>query len=1187
MPASSTAFRLAAVLLLASTSATAHPWQDDAAASLPIASAALAPYVTYEAGPVDALLLAPDGRGLLALNTVDDRIEVYGVELAAATGRAQQPGSGMATSLPAPGGPSQLPGGGPALAPGALPALAWRGSIFAGLAPVAMALDPADSNRLFVSNHVSDSVSVVDLTRRQVVATIDVGDEPQGLLVTGGRIFVACARAPQTAPLPGQIDPGPLVDNVIAVHRAVAPYERLALLPLGAVRPRDLVLAGGLVYAIPQNSGNHTTLLDETAATNLGLEQLVLDAEDSPLPVNGVLTKPELTWPAYTRGWVIPVAGRIVRDSEYRALVPQLLDRDIIAIDPVALATLAPAVTGVGTTLLDIERNPATGELWVANSEAKNRLRWEPNLRGDAHEHRVTIVAPGGPVQTALELAPPLTTRPHAQPAVLEFSQGAAGNFAYVACLGSASVVVLDAVTRQLVTELDVGEIPSGLAADGARGILYVLSRGDSALRAFRIGGAWQPLVAPRPLPYDPEPPLAAAGRRHLYDARSSSGHGSDRLSCNTCHVFAHADQLAWDLGDPGGGLSYYYPDEMTDLAGFDGQIVTLPQVPILNPLKGPMVTQSLRGLLDPDSKDDIPGHWRGDRRTLHMFGPAFESLNGASAPLSRADMQEVQAFLRRLRYAPNPREPKNRVYTGQLAQGRDIYGLNPDVPGKEYSSGTGFLCANCHKADFAGETDFTGSRPTVSAGSFTQLFNTAHLRMIYEKDFKYVSGFGALHDGAVDGVRGFMDFSVPNGGLPTFSNFTTADKDAVAEFVKAFDTGFAPCVGQQFTLSPEALLAPGGAGQADAALDLLEQQARPTVAGTSPAGNVADDPAPDIDLIVKGFRLDTDGTLLPRSGIYGQNPADGAWGYFFDTGAFADRALLELIVSLGAATFTFTGVPHGQGARLGVDRDEDGLWELQETLLGTSPVLADTDGDGWLDGAELALGGQPLVPDEFLPDTTPPEVLGARALDIFADAATLTARTGEPARLRVELGLEPGGYGLATQEEPPELRCAHDVVFTGLPPGTTIHYRITATDRAGLTGEVTGSFDTLPILFHVQDITLQKSGAGPITLTARVLVRDQADAAAPAGVPVRAFWAGDLGGQPWEKEALTDATGWATFTLQPYTPAGPGVVTFSPIYIGSPFPLKPWFVGVGGDTPGHFYDSTANRASYREVSVP
>jgi|GEM_PF-3551474 len=1186
MPRSSTARALAwaGALLLASLPAAARP-QQGAADSVPIASAAVAPYATFEAGPVNALLLLPDGLCLLALDTDDHRVEVFGVGVTLAAGRAQLPVAASAAKAPAPGGPL-LPGGGGTSPPSAeAPLLTWKGSIFTGLVPVAMALHPADGKRLFVANHVSDSVSVVDLAARQVVATLEVGDEPQGLTVSGDRLFVACARAPATAPAPGQIDPGPLVEHVVAVHRASPPYERLALLELGAVKPRDVALAGGLLHAIPQNSGNHTTLLDETAATTLGLAQLVLDDFDQPLPVNGVLTKPELVWPAYTRGWTLPVAGRIVLDSEHRTLVPQLLDRDVITFDPESLAEAAPATTGVGTTLLDIERNPATGELWIANTDARNRLRWEPNLRGDAHEHRVTVTLPGGPVAAVLELAPPLTTRAHAQPAVLAFSQGAAGNFAYVACLGSASVVVLDALTEQLVAELAVGEIPCGLAADGARGVLYVQSRGAPQVETFRIG-TWKALGS-QPLPYDPEPPATRAGRRHLYDARAATGHGSDRLSCATCHVFAHDDQLAWDLGNPGGSFAYYYPDEMTDLMGFPGEIVTAPSTPILNPLKGPMVTQSLRGLLDPGAKDDLPGHWRGDRRTLHMFAGAFESLNGAAAPLGQQEMQELQAFLRRIRYAPNPREPKDRVYTGQLATGRDIYGMNPDVPGKEYTAGSGFLCIKCHKGDFTGETDFTGSRPTVSAGSFTQIFNTAHLRMIYEKDYKFVSGFGALHDGAVDGVRGFMDFVVPNGGLPTFSNFTTADKDAVANFVKAWDSGLAPAVGAQFTLAQATLLAPGGAVAADAALNLLESQAKPTVGTTSLGGPVTSDEQPDIDLIVKGFRIDTDGTLLPRGGLFMQHPVSGEWGYQFDSGSFADRALLELTVAYGAGTFTFTGVPPGTGARLGFDRDEDGLMDLAEDQAGTSQVLPDTDGDGWLDGEELVLGGDPLVPDATLPDATAPEVLDAFVVDVFADVATLTCRTSDPASLRVELGLAPGSYTLPAVDGPAALSRTHDVVLSGLPASTTLHYRVTATDRGGLAGEATGSFTTLPPMFHVQDITLEKSGSGAVTVTARVLVFDQAGAPAPASMPVRAFWAGDIGGQPWEQEAFTDDSGWATFALAPYVPAAPGLVTFSPLYVGTPYPNKTWFVGLGGETPKHFYDQAANRAHYREVSVP
>ena len=44
-------------------------------------------------------------------------------------------------------------------------------------------------------------------------------------------------------------------------------------------------------------------------------------------------------------------------------------------------------------------------------------------------------------------------------------------------------------------------------------------------------------------------------------------------------------------------------------------------------------------------------------------------------------------------------------------------------------------------------------------------------------------------------------------------------------------------------------------------------------------------------------------------------------------------------------------------------DQDNDGLTNQQEATLGTNPTVADTDGDGILDGAEVAAGSDPLSP--------------------------------------------------------------------------------------------------------------------------------------------------------------------------------------------------------------------------------
>lgn len=1134
-----------------------------------VRSAAAAPYLQFESGHVEPLVVSPDGRRLVALNTADHRVEVFalGTTPAGRPGRGGPGGAVGQTSVaegPGPGVGVVGGGAGPAGAPAPV-ALRHERSIFVGLEPVSAGFD-ASGARLFVSNHVSDTVSVVDMTVGFTVATIPVGDEPRGLCVVGDRLFVACSRTPQTPPAPGQADKGPLVEHVLVVADAVPPYDVVGHVELGVVAPRDVVAVDGTVYVVPQNSGNHTTILDETATkTTLGWSQLTLGPGEEPFDVNPVLTKPELAFPAYVRGWGIPVAGRIVRDADFPGLVPQLADRDVLAVDAQTLAVASHATTGVGTTLFDVEVSPATGALWVACTDARNALRFEPRLRGAAIDNRVTILEPGGEVTSVVSLAPPTTSRHHAQPTQLVFGHEDGAPRAYVAALGSASLVVLDGVDGGLVREVDLpGTRPSGLAFDAARGLLYVLTRGDRTLRALDVR-AGDAVVAEAALPYDPEPRAVTVGREHVFEARPDGGHGNGSMSCASCHVFGHFDQLAWDLGDPEGGLGYYYPDVMTGLAGFPGQLVVAPSTPILNPLKGPMVTQSLRGLVDPDGKDDFPLHWRGDRRTPHSFGGAFESLLGGDG-LEPREVQEFATYLRTLRYAPNPAQPFDRVYTGLAAIGEDTYGMDPDAVPKSYGIGVETFCIDCHVGDFAGGTDYTGSRPTVSAGSFTQLFNTAQLRFVFEKSYRDTSGFGALHDGAVDGVRGFMDFHVPNGGGPTFGNFDLLDKDAVAAFVEQWDTGLSPLVGSQVTLAGDTIAA------TSAHLDLAEPFAR-----TDP---------PQLDVVLHGYREDVDGTPLSRGAVYTFDETTGLWGYRFDTGAFVERALLEAVAALDIAWFTFTAVPPGLGERLGIDRDEDGLFDELERGYGTRPTDPDTDGDGYLDGDELARGGNPLVPDEALAGGAPPVVVGHRALEVFHSTATLEVVVDEPVEVVVELGLVPGGTSLGAVAGAPGLARRHDVVLVDLPAGTTVHYRATVTDRDGIAVPVEGAFETLPPFFHVADMTLTASAGPPYDVQATVTVRDHRGALVD-GVNVHVFWDGDLGGQAWEQDATTDAQGVATFALEPFTPSGPTTLAVSPVWIGSVGPLKPDFVGVGGDVPGHFYDQPSNALDHLTLELP
>ena len=102
--------------------------------------------------------------------------------------------------------------------------------------------------------------------------------------------------------------------------------------------------------------------------------------------------------------------------------------------------------------------------------------------------------------------------------------------------------------------------------------------------------------------------------------------------------------------------------------------------------------------------------------------------------------------------------------------------------------------------------------------------------------------------------------------------------------------------------------------------------------------------------------------------------------GYFSATGALyapddngpaiSEGVLRQKADPLGdAQTLTYPAVPPGSGLRMGIDRDEDTLLNGVETNTGTfidgndtgtSPALADTDGDGFEDGIEVAAGSDP-----------------------------------------------------------------------------------------------------------------------------------------------------------------------------------------------------------------------------------
>src|SRR2546421_3143661 len=134
-----------------------------------------------------------------------------------------------------------------------------------------------------------------------------------------------------------------------------------------------------------------------------------------------------------------------------------------------------------------------------------------------------------------------------------------------------------------------------------------------------------------------PTPVMVAAGRRHLYDTRRTSGLG--QASCASCHVDGRMDRLGWDLGNPAGAVT-------TALVNSQGTLV----VNVYHPMKGVMLTQTLQDIIGHE-----PFHWRGDKPDIEAFNATFTNLQAAATGLTTMEMRALRDFLKSIRFPPNP----------------------------------------------------------------------------------------------------------------------------------------------------------------------------------------------------------------------------------------------------------------------------------------------------------------------------------------------------------------------------------------------------------------------------------------------------------------------------------------------------------------------------------------------------
>jgi hypothetical protein len=477
------------------------------------------------------------------------------------------------------------------------------------------------------------------------------------------------------------------------------------------------------------------------------------------------------------------------------------------------------------------------------------------------------------------------------------------GRYLYIAAFGTDRIGIFDTTTNTVSSFIEInpqalGVItnpaskrgPRGLALNSAANTLYVLNRISNTISVVNLTNS---SIAEEigTGSFDPTPAAIRQGRGFLYDAKLS-GNGTN--SCASCHIDAEIDLIAWNLGNPPGGYTYLYePGQPNPNFAF-------------HPMKGPMTTQSLRGLANVE-----PYHWRGDKPDLSAFNGAFAELMGGSE-LSNADMAAFTNYINTIVYQPNPNENLDGTLPDSIAL--------PDHPGTTANPNTGYTafttqqfgdfgqgndttqtCNFCHTAPasipgYAPGTNLVVRIPFGTGPGADQPLKIPHLRNMYwktnsnfNKGAVSVNGFGYGHEGNIAGLANQAD----QGSFGIFStrlnkNQTQANQldEAVEAYELCFDTGTPPATGYSRTLTSATV------GTSPAQSDWSTLQ-------TLAAGGT-------IDLIVNGTVQGKVTALLYQSGNYITNTGAGPY----------TQSQLTGFINSGD-TLTIMGVPFGSGSRM------------------------------------------------------------------------------------------------------------------------------------------------------------------------------------------------------------------------------------------------------------------------------
>ncbi len=810
-----------------------------------------------------------------------------------------------------------------------------------GIDPVSVAVRP-DGKEIWVANHVSDSVSVVDTnpaspTWLQVITTVQDFDpdtqatrfdEPAGIaFASNDKAYVALSSENQVA-----------VINVIT-------RQIKKRLPITAQDPRAITVRGDRLYVLPFESNNQTQLSGGTGPIDGTL--ITFDAQKHVMESDNSL-----------------LMGAVVDIVKH----PKVPDRDLYVFDT-KTDELVEIVDTLGTLLYGIAVD-SEGRVFIAQTDARNyanglagtKNHGLAELENRAYLNRITRV--GFKNDSAEELQfidleplPPLHPAPDkalATPFAIQISDN--DSTLIVTAAGSNKLFTVDAASAEILGRVDVDATPRGIAlesdATGNPSRAWVLNAVANTVSLVNLSDLVHPEVVTTIPLHDPTPPAVKRGRIVFNDADAST---TGTFACASCHPDGHIDQLIWVLDTP----------IVTDAT----QIM-------------PRTTQPIRGL-----RDTEPYHWDGtlgdpyggnnsaniyrivpsssilgdpessvrhliDRTlatTMNLVKSHVVNDEGKRGALTGDERNDLAKFLLSVPYPPAQRRAYTDILSEDAAKGFKLFHIDGDLQGKPKPN----VCGDCHRMPFWVSTN------TPDTGRDAPTWRGAHDRWRL-----FPQGLLNLID--FENYRAAAELGIPEQDMWRSSWRHRKRFDPVWNMVLEGSTGFSGAFARQITLNRASAVA----SLTNDLLSALEQSATEG-----------------------GIVLQGEGVFI-NSGGSTQVAFEFKEEVYIETGkireTFTRTALLSLAAN-GHLVGTFTA---RHGVKVGIDNPQPGIWTWGPIQAQSGrqkfPVLYPDKTTMTISGRHIQEGAHLIVDGRRVPGTLISQQGAFSDMDIIVELETL-----------------------------------------------------------------------------------------------------------------------------------------------------------------------------------------------------